>query len=107
MGREFWGDRTMEDLRAEMAEMVDEAEWEWLMPHARRDAILMVDKNLDLLDVGVAIASDNVRSVQGWIDQHLLYKPSPEQLSDWAGTPTIRFSALIVQPFVLVQPQAA
>jgi len=35
---------------------------------------------LDLLDVGVAIASDNVSSVQVWISEQLIYKPSAAQL---------------------------
>jgi hypothetical protein len=96
-----------EDLKAELADMVDEAEWEWLMPHAQRDALVIVDPNLDLLDVGVAIASDNVSTVEHWITEQLLYKPSTEQLADWARDRTHRFNALIVQPYVLVQDLAA
>jgi hypothetical protein len=93
----------MEDLRAELAKMVDEAEWDWLMPHAQRDALVMVNPDLDLVEVGVAIANDNLPTVQHWISEELLYKPSPEQLADWAGDRTRRFNALIVQPYVLVQ----
>jgi hypothetical protein len=93
----------MQDLRTALAETLDEAEWDWLMPHAKRDAIVMVASGLDLLDVGVAIANDDKASVEGWIGQQQLYKPSPEQLSDWSNAPTRRFKALIVQPYVLVQ----
>ncbi|NJR60914.1 MAG: DUF2288 domain-containing protein [Cyanobacteria bacterium CRU_2_1] len=93
----------MQDLRAELAEMVDEAEWDWLIPHAQRDAIVMVNSDLDLLDVGVAIANDDVVSVQHWISEQLLSKPTSEQLADWATDRTRRFNALIVQPYVLVQ----
>ena len=93
----------MQDLRAELAETLDEAEWEWLMPHAKRDAIVIVAPELNLLDVGVAIASDDKASVESWINQQQLSKPSPEQLSDWGNEPTRRFKALIVQPYVLVQ----
>jgi hypothetical protein len=95
----------MEDLRTELAEMLDEAEWEWLMPHAQRDAIVLVDAELDLLDVGVAIASDDVSTVQQWIADEQLTKPSSEQLADWGSDRTRRFNALIVQPYVLVQDQ--
>jgi hypothetical protein len=97
----------MQDLRTELAAMVDEAEWEWLMPHARRDAVVIVNPDLDLVDVGVAIASDNVPTVQRWISEQLIYKPSSEQLSDWGSDRTRRFNALIVQPYVLVQDLAA
>lgn len=93
----------MSDLRTELAEALDEAEWEWLMPHAKRDAIVMVAAGLDLLDVGVAIAQDDTATVQGWISQQQLFKPSPAQLSAWGSEPNCRFKALIVQPYVLVQ----
>jgi hypothetical protein len=93
----------MADLRAELAENLDEAEWNWLIPHARRDAVVVVAAQLDLLDVGVAIASDNTSSVQRWIGDQLIYKPSPDQLADWNGNSTKRFNTLIVQPYVLVQ----
>lgn len=93
----------MSDLRAELAELLDEAEWNWLMPHAERDAVVVVDKGLDLLDVGVAIASDDVSSVQHWIVEQLIYKPSPEQKQDWNVNHKKRFNALIVSPYVLVQ----
>jgi hypothetical protein len=97
----------MSDLRAELEQTIDEAEWEWLMPHAQRDAIVMVAQGLDLLDVGVAIASDNTTSVEHWIGEALIGKPSPEQLVEWAGDRTRRrFKALIVQPYVLVQDGA-
>lgn len=91
----------MQDLREELSTMVDEAEWEWLMPHAERDALLVVDQNLDLLEVGMAIASDNVSSVQTWISQNLIHKPSAQETQIWESDR--RFKALIIQPYVLVQ----
>lgn len=97
----------MADLRAELATMVDEAEWEWLIPHAQRDAVVIVTSGLDLVDVGVALASDNVTAVQRWISEQLIYKPTSEQLADWGSDRTHRFNALIVQPYVLVQDLAA
>lgn len=93
----------MQDLRSELAESLDEAEWNWLKPHVQRDAVVVVDRALDLLDVGVAIARDDVVSVQHWISEQLIRKPSPKQLSDWNSDQTKRFQALIVQPYVLVQ----
>lgn len=93
----------MQDLRAELAAMIDEAEWEWLIPHAQRDAVVIVDPGLELADVGVAIASDNVMAVQHWISEQQIYKPSPNQLANWSNDRTRRFNALIVQPYVLVQ----
>ena len=97
----------MQDLKAQLAENLDEAEWEWLIPHAQRDVVVVVAQPLNLLDVGVAIASDNTAVVQNWISEELLAKPSTTQLSDWNGDRTKRFNTLIVQPFVLVQELAA
>ncbi|MGI0487518.1 DUF2288 domain-containing protein [Pantanalinema rosaneae CENA516] len=93
----------MQDLRAELAESLDQAEWDWLAPHAERESLILVNPGLNLLDVGVAIANDNVSHVQRWIDEALIHKPSPAQVADWSQTLTKRFQALIVQPFVLIQ----
>ncbi|MBW4417979.1 MAG: DUF2288 domain-containing protein [Myxacorys californica WJT36-NPBG1] len=93
----------MSDLRDELKETVDEAEWDWLMPHEERGAVIVVAEGLDLVEVGVAIANDNVTSVQHWIGECLLYKPSDEQKAVWNQNQEKRFNALIVQPYVLVQ----
>jgi hypothetical protein len=93
----------MPDLRTELAENLDEAEWEWLIPHVKRDAVIVVSWGLNLLDVGVAIASDNIPAVQVWIDEQLITKPTTEQISEWNGNQQKRFQTLIVQPYVLVQ----
>ncbi|MBW4645266.1 MAG: DUF2288 domain-containing protein [Goleter apudmare HA4340-LM2] len=93
----------MSDLRAELAENLDEAEWEWLIPHLERDAVILVTGELNLLDVGVAIAGDQVSQVQQWIDQQLITKPSETQLGEWKDQPQKWFCTLIVQPYVLVQ----
>ena len=69
-----------QDLKHELAEMVAPADWAWISPHANRGAVVVVDQSLDLAEVGVAIATDNVPVVDRWIAE-----------------------ALIVQPFVLVQ----
>jgi len=95
------------DIKTELAEMMDEIEWRYLIPHAKRDALVIVTSGLDLLEVGVAIANDNVTSVQRWIGEQLIYKPSGDQLHRWNQNPTKRFIALIVQPYVLVQEENA
>jgi hypothetical protein len=93
----------MLDIRTELADAVDEAELDWLMPHLQRDAVIVVTPGLELLDVGVAIATDNVAAVQHWISEQLIYKPSPNQISDWSTLHDQRFQSLIVQPYVLVK----
>lgn len=97
----------MQDLRTQLAESLDEAEMEWLKPHIQRDRVVVVHHELDLLDVAVAIASDDVLSVQHWISEQLIHKPFPNQIANWNSDQSKRFQALIVQPYVLVQESAA
>jgi hypothetical protein len=97
----------MENLREQLAELLDEAELEWLKPHIQKDAVILVTPDLDLLDVGVAIASDNTQSVQHWIGEQLLVKPSPEILNKWNSNPSQKFQAMIIQPYVLIKELAA
>lgn len=97
----------MQELREELAATLDQAQWDWLMPHAKRDAVVIVSPELDLVEVGVAIASDNANSVQHWISEQLIYKPSPAQQSAWNADQEKRFQALIVSPYVLIQEMTA
>jgi hypothetical protein len=97
----------MQDLRAELTQNLDEAEWEWLIPHVQRDAVILVPIELDLLNVGIAIATDNIPQVQRWIDEQLLAKPSVTQIGEWNGDRAKLFNTLIVQPYVLIQEKAA
>jgi hypothetical protein len=96
----------MENLRAQLTELVDEAELEWLKPHIQKDAVILVVPELDIVDVGVAIASDNTQSVQRWIGEQLLVKPSPEILNRWNTSPNQKFQAMIIQPYILVKELA-
>ncbi|WP_017298334.1 DUF2288 domain-containing protein [Nodosilinea nodulosa] len=96
-----------QDLKHELSEMVAPADWAWISPHANRGAVVVVDQSLDLAEVGVAIATDNVATVNHWIAEALITKPSPFQLEIWDQTANKRFQSLIVQPFVLVQDALA
>jgi Uncharacterized conserved small protein len=93
----------MESLRTQLTENLDEAEWDWLIPHLEKEVVIIVESPLDLLTVGEAIAQDNANSVQHWISEALIHKPSPEQILQGHQQPKKRFQALIVQPFVLIQ----
>ena len=93
----------MKNLREQLSELIDRAELEWLKPHIQKDVVIIVVPELDILDVGVAISSDNTQSVQHWISEQLLVKPSPDILNRWNTNPNQEFQALIVQPYILVQ----
>ncbi len=94
-----------QDLKAELTEMVGPAEWRWLSPHADRGAVVLVDALLNLAEVGLAIATDDVATVNRWMAEALITRPTPAQLEAWGQTQGKHFQALIVQPFVLVQEE--
>ncbi|NEQ32109.1 MAG: DUF2288 domain-containing protein [Leptolyngbya sp. SIO4C5] len=96
-----------QDLKLELAEMVEPAIWSDLIPHAKRDAVIVVTPQMDMVEVGVAIATDNVAAVQRWIGEQVIAKPTPEQLTEWNGNASKRLKALIIQPYVLVQDSLA
>ncbi|MBP0011658.1 MAG: DUF2288 domain-containing protein [Roseofilum sp. SID2] len=93
----------MEDIRERLTQEIDRAQWQWLKPHIARDNVVVVTQGLDLVDVGVAIATDQLTSVQHWISEQLIAKPTLEQLNHWERVEDQQFEALIVQPYVLVQ----
>ena len=78
----------MSDLKSELTASLDEAEWSWLVPHVKRDAVIVVASELNLVEVGLAIVNDQSTSVQHWIAEGLIYKPSDQQKSDWNADQT-------------------
>ena len=93
----------MPGLKEKLEKDVADISWKDLQPHAKRDAIIVIKDDLDLLEVAAAIAEDNTVSVQAWITSKSISKPTSQQLTDWNQTPEKQFSTLIVQPFVVIQ----
>jgi hypothetical protein len=93
----------MPGLKERLKKDVADISWKDLQPHAKRDAIIVVKEELDLPEVAVAIAQDNTASVQKWIGDRSIAKPSSQQLTTWNQTPEKLFVTLIVQPFVVIQ----
>ena len=92
----------MSNIKNQLEEQIAEVDWKDLIPHAQRDAIVIVHPPLNLIDVGYAIAEDKTNQVQNWISEQLLQKPTAEQLSNWNSDPTQKFTTIIIQPFVLI-----
>lgn len=91
------------DLRARLAAEIHRVDWKPLAPHAKRGGLVMVAPELDLIDVGVAVAGDDGPQVQIWMRAHQLRRPTEEELEAWHDETEERFMVLIVQPYVLVQ----
>lgn len=89
--------------KQELAQQVDQARWEWLVPHQKRDALIWVDAMLELAEVGERLAADDAATVQAWLASHMIAKPSLDQLEEWNRQPERLFDMLVVNPFVLIQ----
>ena len=90
-------------MRQRMAETLGEVLWSDLHTHAARDVVIIVADELDLLDVGVAVASNDVAAVDAWIGAGKLTKPTAADLARWPLEPSARFMSLIVAPYVLIR----
>ncbi len=92
----------MTNIKTQLIKDLAPMDWETLIPHVKRDAVIVVDEALDLVEVGMAIAEDNAHLVQNWLSELLLHKPFQDELSSWNSQPKKQFKTLIVQPFVLI-----
>lgn len=89
----------VESFKRDLAEV----NWRELKIHLQRDAIIIVSAELDLVEVGVAVAEDDKIAVEAWIAADQLGKPTEKQLECWEQEEDKLFRMLIVQPFILVQ----
>ena len=80
-----------------------EVDWTYLEPHYRNGALLYVDPTLSLTEVGKALADDNAAKVQEWKERGDLVTPSTPHAFYWDESGAT-FRALVVSPFVLIQP---
>jgi hypothetical protein len=94
----------MSDLKEQLKEQLAQMPWQDLKPHAKRDALIIVDENLDLVEVGLAIANDNTQLINHWISEQLIQKPTANQLSNWNNDQNQKFNTIIIQPFVIISP---
>ena len=93
----------MSDIKKRLSQDVANTSWQDLIPHVKRDVLIVIDPKLDIIDVSEAIALDKKDLVSDWITQNLITKPSSQQLSSWNSNPQQEFITSIVQPFVIIQ----
>jgi hypothetical protein len=97
----------MTNIQEQLTQDLANVHWSDIAPHSKRDAVIVVHPALDMVEVGVAIAQDQVAQVQVWVEEQLVQKPTAAQLSDWNANPAQEFNTLIVQPYVLIRPLAS
>jgi len=92
----------MSELEKKLREELAIAPWETLLPHAECDNLICVSSDIGLVEVGVAVASDDTAKVNEWMNAGKIRKPNKEELDAWDKAPGNFFQFLIVQPYVLV-----
>ncbi len=81
---------------------IGSAKWNELGPQLAKDCIIIVSSQLSLSEVASQIAEDNTETVQGWIAEGVISKPSEEDIQRW-GKENPKFMCIIVKPFLLAQ----
>tara|TARA_Y100000385_G_scaffold196599_1_gene203593 strand:- start:62 stop:394 length:333 start_codon:yes stop_codon:yes gene_type:complete len=78
-------------------------DWAYLKPHFDTGALLYVDPSLSITEVGKALADDTTKKIGAWLKSGDLVKPDELHAKWWQENPQ-DFTALVVSPFVLMQP---
>ncbi|MBD64586.1 MAG: hypothetical protein CME62_05240 [Halobacteriovoraceae bacterium] len=94
----------MDDLKEKLKTEIEEADWSMIKPHVERGAVLLISSQLDLLDVGVAIAQDKVQFIKLWLDEGLITKTDDIDSKAFEEDQFKKqFKFIIIQPYVLIQ----
>ncbi len=88
-----------------LAKYTGEVGWEYLKKPYEIGAVLFVDPSLDLAEVGRAFTEDKTESVLAWKGNGDIIQPGPAHAQYWEAE-NAKFLALVVTPFVLIQPVA-
>jgi len=91
------------DLREKLSKEILDTDWKPLAEHFARGAVYYLEAELDIIDVGEAMANDEVSSIKQWLDNGLMYPPTSDQATQFAQDTDNKFSMLIVEPYILVQ----
>lgn len=93
----------MSEIRERFEQDLAEIDWRSLRVHLQRDAVILVDPKLDLVDVACKVAADAADEIGAWIARGKLGKPSAAQLEAWEADLDKPFRMLIAAPYILVQ----
>jgi hypothetical protein len=90
------------DLAAKLRTEISKVNWSPLYKHHEREALWLINENVSLVDVGVALAENDTKSITEWLQSGLMRKPVDVEVSAWEASPESQhFEFLILQPFVI------
>lgn len=76
--------------------------WHELQKLFASGVVLSIDNELDLVEVGYQMASDNKEAIDALIKQEKIFHVTNEQAKHWYANNTLLWS-VVVKPWVLVQ----
>lgn len=80
-----------------------EISWEYLKPHFESGNLIWISPEVSLTEAGQALTNDESERVQSWKQEGVVLIPSEPHAVFWEKSGA-RFRALVVSPFVLIQP---
>lgn len=90
------------ELQLRLEADVMEVEWDALLPHHARNALVLVTPEVPLVKAAMAVNLDLADDVKAWMTSGAIIKVTDDLAQSWQKD--MRFRFLIVQPFVLIQP---
>ncbi len=91
-----------EALRAQLNGETAKLDWQELARHFARGVVIRVAPSLDLVDVAVAVVSDERDAVEAWTTSGAMAPASEDEARRWNEEQTV-FWAVVTAPWVLVQ----
>ena len=93
-------------LHAKLNGETGKLSWRELERHFARGAVVRVDAGLDLVEVAVSMVQDDTAALGVWLEQGLIARASDADAAVWSAEPDRRFWAIVIAPWVVVQPVA-
>ena len=91
------------EIYEKLTSEIQNATWAPLEEHLERGGLLIVSNDLDLVEVGVKIATDDVEFVKDQLKLKKLIQPMENQAEAFRNDDDLQFRFIIVQPYVLAQ----
>ena len=93
-----------EELRKKLTDEIETCSWSILKEHHLRKVVFVINEELNLVDVAIALALDEVDKVKTWKDSGDFREPDSYEIENWEKDPDTKIAKfIIVQPFVLIQ----
>jgi len=92
-------------LRATLHAETAKVAWHELERFFAGGSAIYVSRELDLVAVGMCLSKDQSKVLSDWMEQGKVVAVTDEQALAWHESDALVW-ALVIKPFVLVQPQA-